>query len=293
MDDQRFDNLTRRLASTSSRRTILGGAMAALAGAFGVRAAASAQVSQAYCGNVSCKSNPGKCKDGCVCCVYGNGNARCGPPGNCGNGGQQVCPPGLTPDPVHGCLTPTTTTSTTTTTTTAAPTTTTVAPTTTTTTTTTTTAPSTTTTTTAAPGCPDGSTNCNGICCASSCACLQRLDGGLSCVNATQGRGCSGGEAGACDNGFACIQGICRGICDASATTTTTTTTTSGPCFSLGENCISSNSCCNYPNAICGFVFDGSISDPPLLCCKPSGGSCSTWADCCNGKPCVGGVCAV
>jgi len=117
MDDRRFDDLTRRLAHSVSRRTAMKGGVAAVLGAFGLRGRAAAQVTQAQCGNVTCKNNPGKCNPGCVCCVYGNGNSRCRPPGTCAPG-QEVSP-STTPPPAT-----TTTTAAPTTTTTAAPTTT-------------------------------------------------------------------------------------------------------------------------------------------------------------------------
>ncbi len=104
MDGDRFDRLSRRLAAGVSRRTALRGAAAGLLGVLGLRRQAEAQVSQAACGNVVCKGNPGICNDGCVCCVYANGNSRCRPPGSC-SGGSQVCPPDRPfVDPVRGCV---------------------------------------------------------------------------------------------------------------------------------------------------------------------------------------------
>src|SRR5215207_2484900 len=123
MDPSRFDSLSRSLATAKSRRGFLGTLAALGAGLLGARAA-DAQVTQAFCGNVVCRTNPGICKPGCVCCVWSNTNSRCMPPGNCSG---TVATTTTTPAP------------TTTTTTTPAPTTTT---------TTTTPAPTTTTTTT-------------------------------------------------------------------------------------------------------------------------------------------------
>lgn len=45
-------------------------------------------VTQATCGNVVCYNRTTQtvdvaCNPGCVCCVYGNGNSRCMPPGSC------------------------------------------------------------------------------------------------------------------------------------------------------------------------------------------------------------------
>jgi uncharacterized protein YndB with AHSA1/START domain len=95
------------LASGASRRRVLkgiaGGLAAGFAAAVGRREEAEAQVSQARCGNQICASNPGGCNDGCVCCVYGNGNSRCRPPGECGSG-TETCGPGEVVDPVAGCI---------------------------------------------------------------------------------------------------------------------------------------------------------------------------------------------
>ena len=126
MDSRRFDSLARALAAQQSatgdqgrqtRRGFLGALAAVGAGLLGAQVTG-AQVAQAQCGNVSCRNNPGRCNPGCVCCVYGNGNTRCTPPGGCS--GTPTCPAGTVVDPVGGCVAPTTTT-TTTTTTTAAP----------------------------------------------------------------------------------------------------------------------------------------------------------------------------
>ena len=82
MDPQRFDSLARSLAAPKTRRGFLGTMAALAAGLTGSRAVG-AQVSQAQCGNKVCAANPGGCTDGCVCCVYGNGNSRCRPSGDC------------------------------------------------------------------------------------------------------------------------------------------------------------------------------------------------------------------
>lgn len=119
MGPHSFDSLTLSLANAKSRRGFLGTLAALGAGLLGARASKQAnahQVSQASCGNVTCKSNPGKCNPGCVCCVYGNGNSRCRPPGTC-SGGTEVGP--TTPPPTT--TTAPTTTTTTTATTTSAP----------------------------------------------------------------------------------------------------------------------------------------------------------------------------
>lgn len=171
MEDRNFDDLTRTLARGLSRRSAVKVAVAGLLGALGHRAGADAQVSQAFCGNVVCATDPGVCNDGCVCCGFPNGNSRCRPADKC-NGPGFIIPPGpattAAPTTTSTTTAAPTTTSTTpapTTTTTSAPTTTstttTIAPTTTTTTTTeaptttsttsTTTSTTTTTTTTAAP----------------------------------------------------------------------------------------------------------------------------------------------
>ncbi|HET8522980.1 MAG TPA: hypothetical protein VFL82_07090, partial [Thermomicrobiales bacterium] len=85
MDGQRFDELTRQLARGVSRRRVLkglaGGAAGALAALRG-RAPVGA-VRQASCGNVVCTGQPEVCNDGCVCCVFSNGNSRCMPDNQC------------------------------------------------------------------------------------------------------------------------------------------------------------------------------------------------------------------
>ncbi len=68
VDARRFDSLTRSLAAPKTRRGFLGTLAAVGAGFFGARIA-DAQVTQAQCGNTSCRTNPGKCAAGCVCCV--------------------------------------------------------------------------------------------------------------------------------------------------------------------------------------------------------------------------------
>ena len=161
MDDRRFDALTRSLAAAKTRRGFLGTLAAIGAGLIGAKPADAQQVTQAQCGNKFCASNPGVCTNGCVCCVYPNGNSRCRPPGTCSPGIEVVgtttaAPTTTTPAPTTTSTTSTTTTSTTSTTTQAPTTTTTTGvPTTTTmtstTSTTTTAAPITTTTTTQAP----------------------------------------------------------------------------------------------------------------------------------------------
>lgn len=77
---------------------VVGGALLGVDGA-------GAQVTQAQCGNRQCANDPGVCADGCVCCVYANGNSRCRPPGTCAPG-TAVCPTGEVVDPVAGCVAP-------------------------------------------------------------------------------------------------------------------------------------------------------------------------------------------
>lgn len=110
MDGNRFDDLSRHIAGGASRRTVLRGLVAGLLGALGLRAAADAQVSQAFCGNVICAANPGVCKPGCACCVFANGNSRCMPPGNCTG---TIASPTTTGAPTTTTAAPTTTTTTT------------------------------------------------------------------------------------------------------------------------------------------------------------------------------------
>ncbi len=100
MDGNRFDNLTRTLASGTSRRTTLKGLVAGVAMALGLRHEADA--AQAQCGNVVCAADPSVCNEGCVCCVFRNGNSRCMSPEQCQRlGGKSArcttsadCPPG-------------------------------------------------------------------------------------------------------------------------------------------------------------------------------------------------------
>ena len=104
LDQNRFDDLSRTLATGLSRRATLKAAGAAALGLLGLRAStAEAQVSQLQCGNKFCASNPAICNDGCVCCVYPNGNSRCRPPGACAPG-VTVCPDGEIADPILGCV---------------------------------------------------------------------------------------------------------------------------------------------------------------------------------------------
>ncbi len=106
MEGHRFDELARSLGTSTTRRGLLKGCLGiiagALAGSAATRGAAQGtMVTQAYCGNQFCDSNPGGCKPGCVCCVYTNAvtgkviNSRCRPPGTC-NPGTTVCPAGQT-----------------------------------------------------------------------------------------------------------------------------------------------------------------------------------------------------
>jgi hypothetical protein len=91
VDARRFDSLARSMARPTSRRGLFGSVAALAAGALGLRGA-DAQVSQVYCGNQLCASNPSGCKPGCVCCLYTNPitktviNSRCRPPGTCSPG---------------------------------------------------------------------------------------------------------------------------------------------------------------------------------------------------------------
>ena len=78
MDSRRFDALTKSLIAPNTRRGLLGtlaAVGAVLAGAHSAEQA-NAQVSQAQCGNKICAANPAVCTDGCVCCIYTNGNSR-------------------------------------------------------------------------------------------------------------------------------------------------------------------------------------------------------------------------
>ena len=79
MDPRSFDALSRLLAAPKTRRGLVGTLAVLGAGLHGARGT-DAKVSQAQCGNVTCKSVPGRCNAGCV---YGNGNSRCMPPTRC------------------------------------------------------------------------------------------------------------------------------------------------------------------------------------------------------------------
>jgi hypothetical protein len=93
MDGNRFDDLTRTLAAGASRRTTVKGLVAGLAMALGLRHEAA--TAQAGCGNVVCAADPAVCNDGCVCCVFSNGNSRCMSPDLCDRlGGESGCPSG-------------------------------------------------------------------------------------------------------------------------------------------------------------------------------------------------------
>lgn len=65
MDQGRFDSVTRSLATARTRRGLLGSLAALVAGLFGSRAA-DAQVTQAQCGNKTCRHNPAVCDARCV-----------------------------------------------------------------------------------------------------------------------------------------------------------------------------------------------------------------------------------
>ena len=96
MDPRRFDALAQSLAGAKTRRGLLGTLAALGAGMLGARTpqrAEAQQVTQAFCGNVVCGSNPAICKAGCVCCTYSNGNSRCRPPGSCAPGTEVVVTP--------------------------------------------------------------------------------------------------------------------------------------------------------------------------------------------------------
>jgi hypothetical protein len=53
----------------------------------------------------------------------------------------------------------------------------------------------------------------------------------------------------------------------------------------IGKGCSTSADCCNLP------CVPNPSGNPPLICggtqCVPSGGSCTTTADCCAGIPCI------
>ncbi|HET8524364.1 MAG TPA: SRPBCC domain-containing protein [Thermomicrobiales bacterium] len=87
MDGQRFDELTKRFAFGTSRRRVVkglaGGVVAGVAALLGRSGTEAQRVTQAYCGNMTCAADPTVCREGCGCCVFGNGNNRCMPPNDC------------------------------------------------------------------------------------------------------------------------------------------------------------------------------------------------------------------
>lgn len=101
MDDRRFDAITKRLASTGSRRAALrltgGGALAALLGRLGLEGAAAACVAagkncdkgEKCCAGAACKGGKCKCKEGLKDC--GKTCRQCCGPADCPSG---VCTEG-------------------------------------------------------------------------------------------------------------------------------------------------------------------------------------------------------
>jgi hypothetical protein len=118
MDQTRFDALARSLAASRTRRGLLGSIASLGMGLLGTLAAG-AQITQAQCGNKVCASNPAVCTNGCVCCVYPNGNSRCRPPQDCAAPGivatttttPAPCGPFRTRDGTGACVHPCTLTS--------------------------------------------------------------------------------------------------------------------------------------------------------------------------------------
>lgn len=115
MDGNRFDELTKGLAFGASRRKVIkgltGAVVAGVAAMFGRSETDARRVTQAYCGNHACADDPGVCNDGCVCCVWGNGNSRCMPPNDClragGEPGGEVPPSqGTCPAGANRCINP-------------------------------------------------------------------------------------------------------------------------------------------------------------------------------------------
>jgi hypothetical protein len=301
MDGNRFDDLSRRLAAGVSRRQAVKGAVAGLLGAIGLRGAADAQVTQVYCGNVVCGSNPGVCKPGCVCCVWSNGNSRCMPPGSCS--GTIVTP------------TTTTTAAPTTTTTTAAPTT-----------TTTTAAPTTTTTTTTTPApLPNGSacsapTECGSANCCQSGTVREGLcgvaDGGscgtnndccsASCIEGLCGQprgvgaACDVGDDADCEAALTCCDNLGTGadfICRDLTSDPNNCGACNNPCaagevcdngvclLDLGQTCAASTECASDTCCASGTPRAG-------LCGLLDGAVCGQNNNACCSGACVGGVCA-
>ncbi len=94
MDGQRFDEITRALATGANRRRVLQGLAPGALGLLGLRRAPAAAQT---CPNRLCASDPGVCAGtaGCNCCVFANGNNRCLSPSLCQRaGGTVTCPAG-------------------------------------------------------------------------------------------------------------------------------------------------------------------------------------------------------
>jgi uncharacterized protein YndB with AHSA1/START domain len=62
---------------------LAGSVAAGVAALLGRSGADARRVTQAQCGNEVCADDPTVCNEGCVCCVFGNGNSRCMPPSSC------------------------------------------------------------------------------------------------------------------------------------------------------------------------------------------------------------------
>ena len=273
MDPRRFDSLARSLATPQTRRGLFGSVAAIAAGALGLRGARS-QVTQAYCGNVTCRNNPSKCKDGCVCCDYGNGNSRCRPSGACSPGTEV------------GGTTPAPTTTTSTTTTTQQPTTstsTTQQPT-----TSTTTSTSTTSTTAAPDPCTEDGADCPGGVCLGGVCCNTGpgLPGSEICDARTGGTCCSGdticcGGDGCCGDCF--VEDRASALCcpEESLCPPRSANNPEPPyCCRSGEICVADGSRvgCFISERVCNGLY-----------CD---GECCGGTECCgDGTYCSGGGC--
>lgn len=252
MDGQRFDRLARSVASGASRRLVLKGIAAGVAGSFlGLRgprpAGAQATVAlggscSAFGANAEC-SQAGTPAGGIAVICSDNGNAQDGQYNCCRNSG------GVCSSDQHCCGT----------------------------------APC------SGGICGGTSTVGNsplGAQCTATSQCSQTggsvvcsengvaTDGTLNCCR-NQGGGCIAGSN--CCSGLACINGICGG---------------SGSSSNLapGSFCNSTTQCSQSGGAtVC--ADNGVATDGALNCCRSSGGSCINSAGCCSGLTCSGGFC--
>lgn len=272
MDGNRFDALTRRMASTASRRTVLAGAAAGLLGAFGFRRTTWGQVTQVQCGNKLCRSNPGVCAAGCVCCQYGNGNNRCQPPGTCGSG-TATCPSDRPfVEPVLGCVSCLSAAN------------------------------------CPVPTAPCQVATCSaGVCGQAQAANTTPCDDGDPCTDggvcvdgACVGtpmdcptcQACVGGACQPVDRDPACGTQCCGGSC-CPASHTCIGNACQPVCLSLRSVCnpMAPPACCQDHPTECSVEANCTTAQEDARCCRSFGQPCGDRCDCCGNADCVGGTC--